>query len=94
MLTYAYEDNFLLNSKNNFYSIKGQDPLANEVSFDSKLTIKYLNLPKILDDITIMEYLTELNSSHPLFINDVIESILIYKWENYAKSIFYYETFL
>ena len=36
----------------------------------------------------------ELDSSHPLFINDVIESILIYKWENYAKNIFYFETFL
>lgn len=66
---------------------------AAEVSFDSKLTIKYLNLPKILDDIKFLEFLIELDNAHPLFINDVIESILIYKWDKYAGRIFYYDAF-
>jgi hypothetical protein len=64
-----------------------------DVSFDSKLTIKYLNLPKILDDIKFLEFLIGLDSSHPLFVNGVIESILIYKWDKYAGKIFYQDAF-
>ena len=34
-----------------------------------------------------------MDNAHPSFLNEVIESILIYKWEKYAKGYFYIDAF-